>query len=116
MPYTTINNPPASRFSPVRRGDSTPWGTAEDVTTVIHNGQSIVRVSTPSHGGYYVPQELLSRIPEEGQKYAEQWSGSRHWYEEDCGWAYVALALPEFFPPDAQPAARATIDYLNQTA
>lgn len=31
------------------------------------------------------------------------------WYEEDCDWAIVALAFPQFFPADAIPAALATI-------
>jgi hypothetical protein len=32
-----------------------------------------------------------------------------NWYEEDCDWAIVALAFPQFFPEDYQPAALATL-------
>lgn len=34
----------------------TPWGVADDIQ---HIGGGIYRVDTPSHGGYFVPPELL---------------------------------------------------------
>ena len=38
----------------------------------------------PGHGGFYVPDESLACIPVIEQEYAEHWSGSKNWYEEDC--------------------------------
>lgn len=73
---------------------NTPWGLTNDVAVLEHG---ILRVDTPSHGGYYVPDEVLERIPEAHRAYAARWSGSEHWYEEDCAWAAVALAFPEIF-------------------
>jgi hypothetical protein len=81
----------------------TPWGIAQSRTDV---GDGILCVSTASHGGYFVPDRLLGRIPAEGQAFAARWSGSPNWFEEDCAWAYVALAFPEFFPADALADAR----------
>jgi len=70
----------------------TPWG---DSQTVHDIGNGVLSVSTASHGGLYVPDYLLSRIPEKEQAYAERWSGSRNWYEEDCAAAIPLYRLPE---------------------
>ena len=57
----------------------TPWGRADHVERLAYG---IVRVSTPSHGGYYVPVAVRSRIPEHRQQHATTWAGPG-WYEED---------------------------------
>jgi len=88
----------------------TPWGTADYITDI---GQGVLSVGTPSHGGFHVPKALLHRIPAEGQEYAERWSGSAQWYEEDCAWAYVALALPEFFSDEDREHAKSTLGWLE---
>lgn len=72
----------------------TPWGKADSVVT-LSNG--IRRVSTPSHGGYWVPAKLLPLVPAQFQAYAAKWSGSPQWYEEDCAWACVAVTFPDVF-------------------
>lgn len=72
----------------------TPWGVADSVVELT-NG--IRRVSTPSHGGYWVPAKLLPQIPTEYRAYASKWSGSDQWYEEDCAWACVAVTFPDVF-------------------
>ena len=94
---------------------STPWGRADHARAVgTINGQTIYTVSTPSHGGYYVPSALLNRIPPDHQARAQQWSGSPQWYEEDCEWASVAVAFPEYFTPEQLTAARQTIQWREQ--
>jgi hypothetical protein len=62
-----------------------PWGTVEyqKVLKTV-NGHDIIFVSTPSHGGAYVPNELLGFIPFKEQQEAARWSRSVNWYEEDC--------------------------------
>jgi hypothetical protein len=98
----------------------TPWGMADCVVTlgeVTENGCSyaILSVSTPSHGGIYVPPALLHHIPEHHRAYAKKWSRSESWYEEDCAWAAVALAFPQLFPAAAvQQAACVAAQYLNR--
>lgn len=78
------------------KGIETPWGFAyDDETITFTNG--IVRVHTASHGGFYVPDNLLPRIPKVLQRWAAVWSGSKNWYEEDCCCAAVVAHIPEVF-------------------
>ena len=89
---------------------NTPWGPAQTVEVVgTHQGHQIVHVTTASHGGYYVPLPLLLAIPPAYRLRAQQWSGSPHWFEEDCEWASVAVTFPDLFPVKAVTAARETI-------
>lgn len=93
----------------------TPWGKADEVITVGEvDGHAIKRVDTPSHGGYHVPSALLKYIPEAHQARALYWSGSRNWYEEDCEWASVCAAFPQFFPAEAHEHARETIAWREE--
>jgi hypothetical protein len=85
----------------------TPWGDAQQRTPLGDKG--IVSVSTASHGGIFVPDELLSSIPEKHKAWAASWSGSRNWYEEDCCWACVAVAFPDLFKVEEVIAARRTL-------
>lgn len=79
-------------------GSPTPWGPAETVEPREVEGGTVYLVSTPSHGGIYVPAEIVGRIPAHRQQYAERWSGSRLWYEEDVAALAVGLAWPQLFP------------------
>lgn len=88
----------------------TPWGRAQHVTEL---GQGIKGVDTPGHGGIYVPDELLPRISEAGRRHAKRWSRSENWYEEDCSWAYVALAFPDLFDADNLARARKTLEWIE---
>jgi len=88
---------------------NTPWGKADGVMRIGSAG--ILCVQTPSHGGFFVPTELLSRIPEEQQLFAQRWSGSRNWFEEDLCAVSVMLAFPELF---AKPPTPASVEYLHE--
>lgn len=92
---------------------STPWGQADQIEQI---GDGIYFASTPSHGGYFVPSNLLPAIPEQRQQRALYWSGSRNWFEEDCEWASVALAFPALFDQRALQAAAAMIPTLDRDA
>jgi hypothetical protein len=73
---------------------STPWGTADCAT---YYGSGIVFYSTPGHGGFHVSAGLLKSMPEylrTADKFAD---GTRGWFEEDCGWAIVAICFPDRF-------------------
>ena len=94
-------------------GMYTPWGTASSITDI---GSGIKHVTTPSHGGYFVPNAKLASIPEEHQAVAASWSGSRNWYEEDCCWAYVCLAFPHLFPAVAHERAADMVRHLAAKA
>jgi hypothetical protein len=69
----------------------TPWGRADRVEKV---GRGILAVSTPSHGGYFVPQELYDAMPEALRVNPY---GRGTWFEEDYEWSLVALAFPDLF-------------------
>jgi hypothetical protein len=76
------------------RHRTSPWGTVNTQQTLACvDGHYIDLVSTPSHGGAYVPDALLHYIPEAEQLEAARWSGSRNWYEEDCCIESVAKAF-----------------------
>src|SRR5262245_16604805 len=87
----------------MRLTKSTPWGLADSQKFI---GGGIVRVDTASHGGYYVPDRHLHRIPQDQQTWAARWSGSRNWFEEDCCWSAVAVAFPELFDSESLETAR----------
>ena len=78
-------------------GKTSPWGIV-DAEEVIAEG--IVFVSTASHGGIWVSPELLPRITKEMKDYAEYWSGSSQWFEEDSAAQCVVVSFPEYFPAD----------------
>lgn len=86
----------------------TPWGRAQHIERL--GDQGILSVSTAGHGGIFVPDALLPRIPEKQRAWAAHWSGSANWYEEDCCWAAVAVAFPELFPADHVSGAQRTLD------
>jgi len=68
----------------------TPWGRSEGSKKI---GEGIIFYCTPSHGGFKVEDQLNQYVP-------VQWRlGGRFdgWYEEDCGWAPLALTFPEYF-------------------
>lgn len=74
---------------------STPWGTAQTETQIT---PGITWFSTASHGGFRLDgdmwREFHLRFPE-----AVLWAGNP-WFEEDCDWAWVPIAFPEFFSDD----------------
>lgn len=88
------------------RAVHTPWGVADSVEVA---GDGVVFYGTPSHGGYHVTGAALERIPPQFREAscAPGWFG---WFEEDVDWAIVAVYFPEYFPPDAQDHARATLE------
>jgi hypothetical protein len=82
----------------------TPWGQSQTVEQCGADG--VLHVTTAGHGGIFVPDTLLHRIPKDEQAYAAAWSGSRNWYEEDCAAAIPVFRLREAFArfTDAQAA------------
>ncbi len=89
----------------------TPWGHADHYENL---GQGVFQVSTPSHGGIFVPECMLHCIGDEGRAYAKKWSGSEQWYEEDCAWAYVAVNLTDRFSPAQVAQAHKTLAWINK--
>jgi hypothetical protein len=84
---------------------NTPWGVSQTVKPCGNDG--VLYVETASHGGVYVPNTLLGRIPKDEQAYAAQWSGSANWYEEDCAAAIPIFRLRDCFPQFSDEKAEA---------
>ena len=85
---------------------STPWGFADQVYPIGERG--ILKVCTPSHGGMFVPSELLPQMPS-ALRYSNSYSGRANWFEEDVEWALVVASFPEEFTADYCKAAIETI-------
>ena len=83
----------------IRTGANTPWG-ASQCATVYADG--VVSHSTAGHGGFHLDAAHNAKVHP-----ALRTRGG--WYEEDCAWAAVAQALPEFFTDYERRCADQTI-------
>jgi len=106
QPAHPPNPPQAPRAEDRLPPMETPWGRS-DFTE--HLGCGIIAVSTPSHGGMYVPKHLHCLIPDRARAWAAKWSGSESWYEEDCAWAIVVHWIPEPFAKELRESAAAML-------
>ncbi len=77
----------------------TPWGTSQGAT--VH-ADGVAFHSTASHGGFHLS-------PERNAKVHPLLRAGAAWYEEDCHWAAVAHAFPEFFTDFEMASAESTI-------
>ena len=89
---------------------SSPWGKPDFVKDI---GAGILRIDTPSHGGYFIPPQLNALVPAAWRMASFNQQGRRGWYEEDCDWALVALTFPTTFPAHAAEHARRTFDAIH---
>jgi len=71
-------------------------------------------MSTPSHGGYKVTDEIMELMPAELRS-IKPWAG-QGWYEEDCDWSIVAAAWPTLFTADHVKIAISTLNTLSYAA
>jgi uncharacterized protein DUF7007 len=76
------------------KGDESPWGQIDHVQS-FPECPGLVLVGTPSHGGFYVPASLNTKIPARWRAYAARWSHGwgDQWYEEDCAAYAVCVFL-----------------------
>jgi hypothetical protein len=93
---------------PFKRSKSTPWGVADGH---IELADGVHRFTTPSHGGFHVSSEVRNTWPAPLRDF-EPFAG-QGWYEEDCDWAIVAVAMPSLFTADHVAQARRTIKSLG---
>jgi hypothetical protein len=80
---------------------NTPWGKADSVDEI---GEGIYSVSTPSHGGFFVPSALVAKMDPGKVAFSKRSSGSENWFEEDCAVAFVVEAFPHLFPGELERA------------
>ena len=92
----------------------TPWGMSDSQKEI---GMGIICITTPSHGGYFVPNETQKLMKEEVRNvstFAGR-SNSGVWYEEDCDWALVCYSFPDLFPKEAYSHALNTIKHFHKS-
>ena len=77
---------------------SSPWG---EIQTQREIAPGILQVTTAGHGGYYVADNLHSRLIID----RSPWLNSRNWFEEDVDWSFVVLSFRIFFPEELVVAA-----------
>lgn len=85
----------------------TPWGMSDFKKECA---EGITFYGTPSHGGFLLSKERLTKINPlafEIKNWGREMAAG--WFEEDCNWAFVALAYPEYFVPENVIGARNTI-------
>jgi len=83
----------------VRSSASTPWGGAQSATAYA---EGIVEYATASHGGFHLS-------PERNAAVHPTLRSEGGWYEEDCGWAAVAITFPDLFTAFEQRCAETTL-------
>lgn len=96
---------------------ASPWGAVQDRQQIA---PGIVRVDTASHGGYLLD---LARMLEFRALFPtfKPWAGAGA-FEEDCDWAAVVMAFPQYFDDAAfynaartvQGSATMTGDYMRE--
>lgn len=84
--------------------DQSPWGQIQHVT---HIADGIWQVHTASHGGIKLSHQRFAAMPRAWR--STPYSGDG-WFEEDCDWAFVALAFPDAFSANEVEEARQTIE------
>jgi hypothetical protein len=93
----------------------TPWGRAGEVDEI---GDGILHVWTyrgSSMSGYYIPNGLLHRIPEQQRDWTATLSGFENWFDDEEGyWAFVVLAFPEHFTASMLQNADEMVDFLER--
>lgn len=75
------------------RNVTTPWGMAQRKTEYA---DGITFYSTSSHGGFKVSAKRFAEMPERIRAVGT-FAGDPGWFEEDCDWALVAVAFPQYF-------------------
>lgn len=83
----------------MRSSANTPWGGAQSATAYA---EGIVEYATASHGGFHLS-------PERNAAVHPTLRSEGGWYEEDCGWAAVAITFPYLFTAFERRCAETTL-------
>lgn len=83
----------------VRSSISTPWGASQGAVTY---GDGVIAHSTAGHGGFHLSEERNNMV----HPLLRAHGG---WYEEDAGWASIAVTFPNLFTRQERKAADRTV-------
>jgi hypothetical protein len=86
---------------------ATPWGVSDHAEYIA---PGITFYSTPSHGGYFLDEDINVKVAIELKKATCCQNGLNGWYEEDCDWSIVVYSFPHLFEPDQVRIATETVD------
>lgn len=86
-----------------KTGGNSPWGEIDYVDEILEG--HVYLVFTGGHGGAWVSEEKLETAYVKNSDTGEKiklgdltvFCGERGWFEEDCDWCMVAIALPQLF-------------------
>jgi hypothetical protein len=77
---------------------NTPWGVSQGRPHTIADGIDFYH--TARHGGFHLSPERLAEMPDELRAARTDDGPECPWFEEDCDYALVVLAFPEYFTPE----------------
>jgi hypothetical protein len=80
----------------------TPWGHIQQQIDIT---PGITKITTASHGGFYLSPELNAQIPYTLKQITFGGLGETGWYEQDEDWTIVVRQFPQFFSVDEKVAA-----------
>ena len=75
---------------------NTPWGSSQSVEVIA---PGIRFLSTASHGGIELSRERLAEMPAHLKTPTTFYQAGSTFFEEDCEYARVVLAFPQYFTP-----------------
>lgn len=90
----------------IHKDSRSPWGKIQHVEYIT---PWLTSVCTASHGGYKVDRSHNSAIP----AYMRKEGG---WYEEDCDWSIVYVALESLIKKDCFSFSKERVDHLLKHA
>lgn len=94
-------------FAPQERGPS-PWGPIQHVK---ERAPDLVRVSTSSHGGYWLSPERWAELHATLPGIVTWGNSGPQWLEEDSDWALAVLVWPALFEPEDRRNALRVVRY-----
>lgn len=84
---------------------NTPWGESQSATEIA---DGIISYTTAGHGGIWLSCSRIDSFPKKLLPYIDVIAGES-WFEEDCEWAFVAIAYPQFFSKESLESAERTL-------
>lgn len=90
---------------------ATPWGWSQTEREIA---PGILKVTTASHGGIQLDatrsKEFRKKLPT-----AQLFCGGSTWFEEDCDWALIVVAFPQYFLPEQVAAAKKSLTHFSHS-
>ncbi len=89
----------------------TPWGQSQTETKIA---EGLINYITASHGGIWLSRERIANFPKPLLPFIDgnvDCKSGEGWFEEDCDWAFVAIAYPEYFKDYLDSSSKTLLNY-----